>query len=289
MTVSSSNLSGADPVEIRLESRLIWRGAAVYPRAVHLKLSFRGQTVLDVPVLQASGEPFHEASAPFSVARSPSGFRFTGDCAVFPEWPRNGADGLFYAGEGLVCLPYEAEGGGLAVAFAPYPAALAAMVFEPPARALSGGRFETPAAALSGLFTRVPLSPESAWFPPADALPGFQAAFEAAAGLLNLPAGERWAVRGEPDHFLMLGGRLPEGWRVAVLTLAKGKPAVVTLRCEDLIRALPQPDPTRLLTLAFAGDGVAPERIEAVGWDARLRLPIAGNGGVVIDLTAHCA
>lgn len=289
MTALSSNATGVDPIEICLESRLIWRGASVYPRAVHLRLLLSGACVLDVPVLDASGEPFHAASASFSVDRTPSGFRFTGGGSVFPEWPRNGNGALFYAAGGVVCLPYETETGALAVAVAPYPAALAAMTFDPAPRALAGVHFENPASALEALFTRIPLSPASAWQPPANALPGFKAAFEAAVELLRLPACERWAVRGEPEHFVMVGGRTAEGWRVAIVMVAKGKPAVITLRCEDVVRALPQRVPTRALTLIFSGDGFTAERIEEAGWDARLRLPLADNGGAVIELIAHSA
>lgn len=284
--------------DIDLVTRSLWRGNTVYPRAAHVRLLFQGNCILEAPLLdRGSGEPLHVAAAdawPFTVRLTRSGFCFEGKALPEPEWPANGCGGLFYARNGFTCLPYRAPG-ILAVAVAAAPAVLAAMAFDPEPLPVErpGGlpgdewRFETPAAALEGLFCAVPLAPQAAWLPPADALPVFDRAFRLAVELMRLPAWERWAVRGEPDHFLVLGARTEQGWRLAVLTVARGKPAVICLRFEDLIRALPMSGPTVSVDVAFEGDGIEAERITSAGWDTRLRVPVADNGGVVVTLTAH--
>ncbi len=144
----------------------------------------------------------------------------------------------------------------------------------------------TPAQALEALFTDIPLNPELNWQAPETSRDDFKAAFALALQMLRLPCDKRWAVRGEPDHFLM-GGFQPDPthWTLFALVLKTGKPATLTFRCEDIICALPPPAPFATMNIAIEPSHPDFPPIEYdKPWDTRVKLDLPHDGGAIITL-----
>lgn len=195
------------------------------------------------------------------------------------ETPEN----LSYTPDGKTRLTYVSEA-GLAQCQVDFPAQLLTHTFDPAPLPLDSFPLANAQAALFACFSAMPLSPRTDWQAPSDALPCFREAFAIILATLRQPAQNRWIVRGEPHHFLIAGHRVSTGWDIGAITVARGKPAVLCIRAEDIIRALPLEHPFATAQFSFQSDGSPAETLDDIPWDTRVRLPIADNGGMVLRI-----
>lgn len=194
---------------------------------------------------------------------------------------------LAYTDQGETLLQYTTATGSSTV-IVDNPTTLLTTPFDEPAEPLPlPYPFADTTATLAACFTDIPLNPHANWQPPTESTPYFREAFDAYLQMMRQPIESRWAVRGEPEHFLMGGYRKVNdtGWILFALTIACGKPAVLCFRCEDCIRALPAPIPFKTMQARFASDANPEETVIDLPWDTRIRLDVANDGGAIIDLT----
>lgn len=195
---------------------------------------------------------------------------------------------LFFAPDGQTVLRYWRKDGSVCERHTRFPAQLLTARPDPEAD-VRPCVLETPHAALFAAFRGIPLRPEADWrLAEGEAFgPVFREAFAALLSMLRRPPAERWCVRGEPGFFLQFGFREAGGYLMGALLLPCGKPAVLTFRAEDLIEAQPPPVPFAEMDVRSEADGLPPRMDAAVGWDTRLRLPIAAPGGALLRLIPH--
>lgn len=197
---------------------------------------------------------------------------------------------LFFTPDGQTALRYWQRDGVVHERRVRFPAQLLTAA-PAPAADIRPRCLETPHAALFAAFRGMPLRPEGGWSLAEDEAfhPVFRQAFAALLTMLRRPPNERWCVRGEPGIFLQFGFREAQGYTMGALALPCGKPIVLTFRAADLIEALPPPSPFAEMDIYSEADGLPPRNDIAMGWDTRIRLPIADSGGALLHLTPRRA
>lgn len=194
---------------------------------------------------------------------------------------------LYHDPLGRTHLRYRVRGGAWRGRVVACPAALLASPPDPEADLPAEPEpFETPAQALFHAFRAMPLRPDLPWrLADVEAFtPLWRETFALLVAFLRRPPAERWCPRGEPGHFLQFGFREGNGhYRLAAFVLPTGKPAVLTFRPEDLIRAQPPPHPFAESDLTSQADGLPPQT-DRLPWDTRVRLPIATPGAAMLRL-----
>ena len=195
--------------------------------------------------------------------------------------PRN----LYYTQHGTTVLRYWQNNGKSACRETPYPAALLSCPPDPSA-SVRPGVLETPRAVMFEAFRGLPLAPTGDWTLGPDGFsPLYRNVFAALLRMLRLPPEQRWCVRGEPGWFLQFGLHETDGsYTLGAFILPCGKPAVLTFRSADLLDALPSETPFVAMDITSASDGLSEQTDERMGWDTRIRLPIADNGAALIRL-----
>ncbi|MGN0886470.1 MAG: hypothetical protein ACI4RT_05675 [Candidatus Spyradenecus sp.] len=193
---------------------------------------------------------------------------------------------LYFTAQGRTALRYWRADGCVVERQVPSPAALLCQAADPEAVA-SPRVLESAEAVLFAAFREMPLCPQGAWM--LDASGGFsplyRETFAALLRMLRCAPEARWCRRGEPGWFLQFGLREVDGsYTMGAFVLPCGKPAVLTFRAADLIEALPGERPFATMDVLSAADGLPEQRDEAVGWDARIRLPIAERGAALVRL-----
>ncbi len=193
---------------------------------------------------------------------------------------------LFFTAQGQTALRYWTQSGERRERVVSHPAALLLESPDPEAD-VAPGELETPEAVLFAAFRALPLCPNGAWRLKAGAFsPLWERTFAGLLAMLRKPPAERWCVRGEPGWFLQFGLRL-EGtpsYAMGAFVLPCGKPAVLTFRAEDLIERLPPRKPFARMSVVSEADGLEARRDEGMGWDTRIRLPLADRGAAWITL-----
>ena len=198
------------------------------------------------------------------------------------RWPVN----LYFTAQGRTALRYWRADGSVAERQVSSPAALLCQEADPEA-VVSPRALESAEAVLFAAFRELPLCPQGAWALAGEGgfSPLYREAFAALLRMVRLAPSERWCRRGEPGWFLQFGLREADGsYTMGAFVLPCGKPAVLTFRAADLIEALPGERPFATMDVLSAADGLAEQRDEAVGWDARIRLPIADRGAALVRL-----
>ena len=192
---------------------------------------------------------------------------------------------LYFTAEGRTALRYWRADGSVVERQVRSPAALLCQGPDPEA-AVTPRVLESAEAVLFAAFRELPLCPQGAWaLAEAGFSPLYRDTFAALLRLLRRPVVERWCRRGEPGWFLQFGLREADGsYTMGAFVLPCGKPAVLTFRAADLIEALPGERPFATMDVLSAADGLAEQRDAAVGWDARIRLPIAERGAALVRL-----
>ncbi len=191
---------------------------------------------------------------------------------------------LYFTPQGQTAVRYTTRDRAVVERVVDYPAAL---LTAPPddAACVRPRMLSSPQEALFEAFRGIPLCPEGDWtLAPKGFLPTFREAFALLLRMLRQPPEARWCVRGEPGWFVQFGLRAPDGYTMGALVLPCGKPAVLTFRAKDLIRALPPAQPFATVTITSEADGLCRRVDEAMAWDTRVRLPIADNGGALVQL-----
>lgn len=193
---------------------------------------------------------------------------------------------LFFTPDGQTAVRYWRKDGAVRERRVRFPAQLLTAAPDPAAE-VRPCCLETPHAALFAAFRGIPLCPGGDWrLAEGDAFrPLFRQAFAALLAMLRRPPEERWCVRGEPGSFLQFGFREAQGYVMGALALPCGKPIVLTFRAADLIEALPPSAPFAEMDIHSEADGLPPRVDAAMGWDTRIRLPIADAGGALLRLT----
>ena len=192
---------------------------------------------------------------------------------------------LYFTAQGRTALRYWRADGSVAERQVSSPAALLCQEADPEA-VVSPRVLESAEAVLFAAFRELPLCPQGAWALAGEGFsPLYREAFAALLRMLRRAPSERWCRRGEPGWFLQFGLREADGsYTMGAFVLPCGKPAVLTFRAADLIEALPGAQPFATMDVLSAADGLAEQRNEAVGWDARIRLPIADRGAALVRL-----
>ena len=193
---------------------------------------------------------------------------------------------LYFTAEGRTALRYWRADGSVVERQVSSPAALLCQEADPEA-VVSPRVLESAEAVLFAAFRELPLCPQGAWALAGEGgfSPLYRKVFAALLRMVRLAPSERWCRRGEPGWFLQFGLREVDGsYTMGAFVLPCGKPAVLTFRAADLIEALPGAQPFATMDVLSAADGLAEQRDEAVGWDARIRLPIADRGAALVRL-----
>lgn len=192
---------------------------------------------------------------------------------------------LYFTAQGRTVLRYWRVDGSVVERQVRSPAALLCQEPDPEA-VVSPRALENAEAVLFAAFRELPLCPQGAWaLAEAGFTPLYREAFAALLRMVRRPVAERWCRRGEPGWFLQFGLREADGsYTMGAFVLPCGKPAVLTFRAGDLIEALPGARPFATMDVLSAADGLAEQRDAAVGWDARIRLPIAERGAALVRL-----
>lgn len=196
---------------------------------------------------------------------------------------------LYFTPEGKTALRYRLTSGERRQRTVDFPAALLTQCGEPAAE-VNLQPLHNPEAALFAAFRTIPLRPEAPWelTDSSDFTPLFRETFAALLRMMRLPPEARWCRRGEPGKFLQFGFREADGsYTMGAFILPCGKPAVLTFRAEDLITALPPPEPFATMDITSAADGLSEQTDPEMAWDARIRLPIADRGAALITLRPH--
>ncbi len=188
--------------------------------------------------------------------------------------------------QGQTVLRYWRNDGRVAERCVRFPAELLTQPPDPEAD-IRTTLLESPYAALFAAFRGMPLRPDLPWRLADNGAfqPCFRQAFDGLLQMLRRAPEERWCVRGEPGWFVQFGLREADGYTMGAWVLPCGKPAVLTFRAEDLIRALPPHTPFAEMTITSEADGLPPQTAQNCGWDTRIRLPIADCGGALVRLS----
>ncbi len=193
---------------------------------------------------------------------------------------------LFFTAQGQTALRYWTRSGENRERVVSHPAAL---LLEPPdpEADVAPGVLETPEAVVFAAFRALPLCPDGAWSLKAGAFsPVWERVFAGLLAMLRKPPAERWCVRGEPGWFLQFGLRQDDSasYAMGAFVLPCGKPAVLTFRAEDLILRLPPASPFARMSVISEADGLPRQCDTGMGWDTRIRLPLADRGAAWITL-----
>ncbi|MEG2725244.1 MAG: hypothetical protein RR982_05260 [Kiritimatiellia bacterium] len=194
------------------------------------------------------------------------------------------APNLYFLPDGRTALRYRTLQGAMRERVVAFPAQL--LMAPPDLEAEVRPRvLNSVQEALFVAFREMPLNPHGAWALADEGfLPVFREVFNLLLNCLRCSAENRWCVRGEPSWFLQFGMREEDGYSVGAFVLPCGKPAVLTLRCADLIEALPPDRPITTMTIESVADGLPLESVSAMPWNMRVRLPIVDHGGACIKL-----
>ncbi|MGN0827953.1 MAG: hypothetical protein ACI4QD_08525 [Kiritimatiellia bacterium] len=138
---------------------------------------------------------------------------------------------------------------------------------------------------LYGLIAEVPFS-RGDWSPAPQATRCHQEAF----GLLGRPCAGDYVLRVVPGFYLAVGRPSPRGWDVFLLGSER---VVMTVRMEELCGRLPRHLRREGYAVSIRRDAklgesgeVVEEVFSGVGWDARIRLILAENGGAIVRIEA---